>query len=180
VDIVSKRKHRERAPKHPKFALITVSTSRYMRAKKGEKFADESGDLAVRLLKEAGFYLLRRELVPDDAGEIKRAILQSVYDAGADLVILIGGTGISATDRTVEAISELFDKEIHGFRHIFFLLSYEEVGTDVITTRATAGIVGKSLVVALPGSPDAVALALKKILLQQWRHILHHAREGTP
>ena len=174
------RKHTEKAPPTAKFAVVTVSTSRYVCAKSGRQFTDESGDMAVKLLSEAGLTLCARRLIPDDVREIRAAVLELVYELSADIVIVIGGTGIAPSDKTIEALSELFDKEIAGFRHLFFLLSYPETGTNVLTTRATAGVIGGSVVFALPGSPQAVSLAIEKIVVPQWRHVLHHAREGTP
>lgn len=175
-----KREHARKAPPTAKFAVVSVSTSRYTRAEKGEHFTDESGDTAVKLLSDAGLSLCGRRLVPDEVREIRAAVLELIYEQGADIVVVIGGTGIAPSDTTIEALSELFDKEMVGFRHLFFLLSHPEAGTDIVTTRATAGIIGSSTVFVLPGSSRAVSLAVEKIIIPQWRHVLHHARERTP
>jgi molybdenum cofactor biosynthesis protein B len=163
-----------------RFAVVTVSTSRYRRAKEGAPVTDESGDMAVKLLNEAGLLFCGRKLVPDGIEEIRSALLELIYEKSADLVVVVGGTGIAPSDVTIEALYEIFDKEIVGFRHLFFILSYPEVGTDVLTTRAAAGVVGKSVVFVLPGSLRAVSLAVKKIIIPQWRHLFHHLRGETP
>lgn len=177
---MAKGKHVEKSPRTAKFAVITVSTSRYALAKEGKPFTDESGDLAVELLSKAGLVLCGRRVVPDDIREIRGAVLELIDEQGADILLVIGGTGVAPSDVTIEALSELFDKELLGFRHLFFLLSYPEAETTTLTTRVTAGLIGKAAVFALPGSPHAVSLAVEKIIIPQWRHVLHHAREGTP
>jgi len=92
------------------------------------------------------------------------------------VVLVSGGTGISGRDQSVEAIAPLLDKELPGFGELFRRLSYDAIGTSAIASRATAGICGRALVFALPGSPDAVRLALERIILPECQHLLKMAR----
>ncbi|MGC8936120.1 MAG: MogA/MoaB family molybdenum cofactor biosynthesis protein, partial [Candidatus Methanomethylicaceae archaeon] len=103
-----------------------------------------------------------------------------VYNAAvkgiADVIVISGGTGPGPRDVTVEAITPLFEKELPGFGELFRHMSYEKVGTSTIASRATAGITKGVLVFALPGSPDAVKLAMEKIILPESPHLVKMVR----
>ncbi len=166
--------HKKSAPKKFNFAVITVSDT----ASRGEK-EDQSGRFLVEELKKNGHECVLYKVVPDE----KMAIIGAVVDAfesGADVVITSGGTGIASRDITIESLRPLFDKELTGFGEIFRLVSYEEIGTAAVMTRATAGIIRSSgrvmAVFCLPGSLGAAKTGVK-IILKEAGHVLKHGRE---
>lgn len=177
----STRAHKKAAPKRLTFAVLTVST-RGAEARRGRggrgagRPFDESGDLIVERLAAAGHRLVGRALAPDGVRPV-RAAAARLLKGNPDLLVTTGGTGLASKDVTVEALAPKFDKEIPGFGYLFFLLSTEEVGAAAMLSRATAGIVGKTLVVLLPGSPAACRLAVEKILIPEAAHVVKHARE---
>lgn len=130
---------------------------------------DEGGPLAARLLKEAGHSLLGTELVKDDAKEIEHA-LEHALSHGARCVIFTGGTGIGRRDVTVQTLEAKFDKRLEGFGELFRALSFHQVGSAAWLSNASAGVVQGALVFALPGSPKAVELATKQLILPELAH----------
>lgn len=172
-----KKEHVLKAPEKPRFSVITVSTSRYKTFREGREYVDVSGDRAIERLEGSGLEFNSRYIVPDMPREIREAVLRTIYKDESDLVVLIGGTGISRRDITVEVLSPLFEKTLTNFPALFTLLSYTKVGSDIVTSRAAAGIIRGSLVFCLPGSTDAVQLAIEKIIVPQAKHALHHLRE---
>ncbi|MCC6018211.1 MAG: molybdenum cofactor biosynthesis protein MoaB [Candidatus Verstraetearchaeota archaeon] len=171
-------KHKEEALKEAeevKVAIIVVSTSRYEKKIRGEPFEDESGEIAKKIIEKYGYTVTCKEIVPDDKGIIQMWAKKRIEE-GDDAIIFIGGTGLSKTDLTYEAIMEILEKEMEGFGEIFRMLSYREIGSAAIMSRATAGILNGRLLVAIPGSPNAIPIALEKLLLPELRHIIFHAR----
>jgi len=138
---------------------------------------DESGPLARRLIEEAGHVVTAFALIPNDEQRTRTHVAALIGRDDVDVVLLCGGTGLSAKDRTVEAVRPLMEKEIPGFGELFRLISYQEqIGTAAILTRALAGSVHGKLIVSLPGSKAAVDLALTKVLLPELPHLLHELR----
>lgn len=172
-----KPEHLARELKDIKFTVITVSSSRFRALVEHREMRDESGDLAVKILERHGFKFNTRYLIPDDAEKIKNSVLTAIRRDGSKVVVLIGGTGISKKDLTVEVISPLFSKRLYGFEYLFFLLSYVQVGADSITSRACGGVIEDSVVFSLPGSRKAVEMALEKIICPEIRHLLYHVTE---
>ncbi len=156
--------HRKAAPKTLSVAVITVSTSRYEKLMKGEEPEDVSGAEIRTMLEAKGHKVQYYRLIPDDKTMVRLEVLNAVKDGSVDAVILTGGTGFTESDVTVEALAPLFDREIEGFGELFRMLSYKEVGSASMLSRATAGIISKKPVFCLPGSPDAVRLAMNLIL----------------
>lgn len=156
--------HRATARKTLRVGLITVSSSRYAHHMRGEKTLDSSGDVAESALAEAGHQILRRGPVDDELTMIRRELLRLLYDDKADAVILLGGTGLSARDVTVEAVEPLLEKPLEGFGEVFRVRSYEKIGAATILSRGLGGTIGRRLVFCLPGSPDAVRLGIELIL----------------
>ena len=130
---------------------------------------DEGGPLAQRLLKEAGHSLLGSELVKDDAKAIEHS-LEHGLEHGARCIIFTGGTGIGRRDVTVQTLEAKFDKRLEGFGELFRSLSFHQVGSAAWLSNATAGVVKGALVFALPGSPKAVELALKQLIIPELAH----------
>lgn len=167
--------HRAKGPREASFWVVTVSTSRYEAASRGEAVRDESGDVAAEMIKEAGHKVLGRTLIKDDVYLIRETLMELLKRGDVDVIVFTGGTGIAKSDVTVEALRPLLDKELEGFGELFRWLSYNEVGSAAIMSRALAGVVAGRLVVVLPGSPNAVRTGLR-LILPEVPHILYLAR----
>lgn len=133
---------------------------------------DETGKTAMRLLKEEGHRVAAYVIVENDATKIGEAFKGFTNDEMIQVIITSGGTGISTKDKTVDAVSGLFDKELPGFGELFRRLSFEEIGEAAMFSRATAGVIGRKLIFCLPGSRGAMGTALKKIILPGLGHML--------
>jgi molybdopterin adenylyltransferase len=171
--------HKKDAKKSFPFALITISTSRYEKygdSSLPEEADDLSGKVMKDLLEASDHKVLFYRLVPDEKDSIVDAVL-SALSSSADIIITSGGTGLAPKDLTIESITPLFEKEIPGFGELFRYKSLEEIGTSAILTRATAGVIKGKAIFCLPGSPNAVRLALSKIIIPETGHIVRHVRE---
>lgn len=146
-------------------AVVTVSSSRSLSD-------DEGGDAIAEILEGAGHEVVVRELVNDDFDGIQSTVYNLVSRGDADIVVTTGGTGVTPDDVTAEAVSELFDKGLPGFGELFRRLSYDEVGTKVVGTRATAGIIDGVPVFCLPGSTNAVELGTAEIIVPEAGHLV--------
>jgi molybdopterin adenylyltransferase len=146
-------------------AVLTVSDSRTPET-------DTSGDVIVDRLTKAGHRLAGRRLCKDDFETIRSVIAGWVADPTVEFVIVTGGTGVTQRDVTPDAVRSLFTKPIPGFGELFRWLSYGEIGTSTIQSRADAGVCGDTIVFLLPGSTGACRLGMEKIILPQLD--LHH------
>jgi len=151
-------------------AVVTVSDSR-------TAADDHGGALACKLLEAAGHQIAHREIITDDLERIWARAAKLLNSGAFDLLLLTGGTGVSARDITPEAIRPLIDKELIGFGELFRQLSFAEIGPAAFFSRAFAGVSGRALIVALPGSPAAVSLALEKLLLPELSHLAFELRK---
>ena len=172
----STRRHRAEAPKRLSFGIFVVSTSRYNQLKKGEAVKDESGDLIERLVKDSGHKVSFRRLIPDDKALIEEGV-EYALQSDVDAVIFCGGTGIAPSDVTIEVVSPFLEKVLPGFGEIFRFLSYGEIGSAAVLSRAVAGVAKGKVFFCVPGSMDAVRLCLEKLILPEAAHIVKHARE---
>lgn len=141
-------------------AVLTVSDTR-------TPADDLSGDTVASRLLAAGHVVAARAIVTDDRDRLTSALRAWIEDEGIDVVIATGGTGVTARDVTPEALAPLVDKPIPGFGELFRMLSFEQIGTSTIQSRAEAALCGGTYVFLLPGSPRAVQLAMDRILLPQ-------------
>ena len=155
--------------------LVVVSSSRARLYREGTEFRDETAEVVRRAASEHGVELRDIYYIPDDIHEIRSILLNLV--GSVDCVLLSGGTGISPSDVTIEAVSPLLEKELTGFAVAFHMLSYQAIRSASILSRAKAGLLHGTAVFCLPGSPQAVELALRKLILEELPHILLHARE---
>ncbi len=155
-------RHRREGPASVACFVVTSSRSRSLRD-------DEGGDLAARLLANAGHRIAGRQVVPDDAAALRRLAAEEASRC-ADVLVITGGTGLAPHDVTLEALEPLWTKRLPGFGEIFRQLSFAEIGAAAMLSRAAAGSVGRLLVFALPGSPAAVRLALEKLVLPELSH----------
>jgi molybdenum cofactor biosynthesis protein B len=150
------------------FAVLTISDTR------NEK-TDESGKIAKELISNKGHQVLAYKIIRNDKSLIQTTVKEILQNPKINVIVTIGGTGISKRDLTVESMSELLDKKIEGFGELFRSLSYREIGEAAIISRATAGTINGKLVFCLPGSKNAVGLALNKLILPGLGHIIKEA-----
>jgi molybdenum cofactor biosynthesis protein B len=163
-------KHKHKAPRELRIAVITVSTTRTVET-------DISGKLLKEIIEKNGHAVSDYAVVPDLKEEIAGAV-KKLLGEGADAVIVNGGTGTAPADVTIEALRPLFTKEISAFGQLLAILSYREIGTAYANSRATAGIVDSRPVYCIPGSPDACRLAAEKLIMPEIGHTVMHARGG--
>jgi molybdenum cofactor biosynthesis protein B len=141
-------------------AVLTVSDTR-------TEATDSSGALLASRLLAAGHTLAARAIVPDDIYRIRAAVSAWIAERAVDVVITTGGTGITGRDGTPEAIAPLLDKQIEGFGEMFRSLSYAEIGTSTLQSRALAGVANGTYVFCVPGSSGACATAWDKLIAAQ-------------
>ena len=163
--------HRRAAPTSLRVAVITVSDTR-------TRETDTGGQKVVDLLEAAGHVVAGREIVADEPGQIAAALTRALARGDLRAVILTGGTGVSPRDVTPETIGPLLDREIPGFGELFRMLSFEEIGSAALLSRATAGIAAGAVVFALPGSRGAVQLAMERLILPEIGHLAAEAVKG--
>jgi molybdenum cofactor biosynthesis protein B len=157
--------HRRDQKVEASFALIVTSDSRTPET-------DETGKLAMRLLEEAGHSVKAYTIVENDGEKILATLRGFLGNEAVQAVITSGGTGIGAKDRTVDATSGLFERDLPGFGELFRRLSQDEIGPAAALSRATAGIAGGKPIFCLPGSRGAMRLALESIILPVIGHMI--------
>jgi len=128
------------------------------------------------LLTTAGHEVLAWEIVPDEPQRIRQLIEQLRTKPELDAILLTGGTGVGSRDQTFETISTLLTKTLPGFGELFRMLSYSEIGAAAMLSRAIGGLVDRTIVLAMPGSTNAVRLAMEKLVLPEIAHLVREAR----
>ncbi len=144
-------------------AVVTVSDTRTPET-------DTSGKLIHDLANAAGHLVVDYRIVQDEPDQVARALEDFAAEPG-QLIVFNGGTGISRRDRTYDVISKALEKTLPGFGEIFRMLSYQEVGAAAMLSRATAGVYRGKAVISIPGSPNAVRLAMEKLILPEIQHL---------
>jgi molybdenum cofactor biosynthesis protein B len=161
--------HRASAPERVACAVITVSDTRTAET-------DTGGQAVCDLLTAAGFEVVDRQIIRDEPDQM-RPLLERMRDAAAvDAVLLTGGTGVGSRDQTFETVTQLIDKPLPGYGELFRMLSYQEIGAAAMLSRATAGLMRRTVVLTMPGSPAAVRLAMEKLIVPELRHLVREAR----
>jgi len=160
--------HKAAAPARVGCYVVTVSDTR-------TEDTDTGGRAIIDLLKAAGHDVTGRAIVKDDADLVRDAIGRQLANPAVQVIITTGGTGITSRDSTYEAVTSMLWKRLDGFGELFRMLSYEQVGSAAMLSRAVAGTVGGRVVVALPGSEAAVRLALEKLLIPELGHLVREA-----
>ncbi|TET90260.1 MAG: molybdenum cofactor biosynthesis protein MoaB [Methanomassiliicoccales archaeon] len=160
--------HKKEALRDLKCAVVTVSDTR-------TEETDDSGRIIQEALRNEGHSISMYRIVKDEASQIREAVLESLEIS--DVVICNGGTGISPRDVTVEALVPLMSRILEGFGEIFRTLSYKEIGSSAMLSRAIAGVVEDNLVFCLPGSPNAVKVAMEELVLPEMGHVLSQVRK---
>ncbi len=169
--------HKENVQKTFKCAILTISTSRfekYGKTDRPERAEDASGKLIWGMVQAQGSRIVHYELVPDDMEMVRDAFKKCLY-LEADVIISSGGTGLSPTDITIEALSPYIEKEMPGFGELFRLKSIDQIGNAMMLSRAIAGVARGKVIFCLPGSPNAVKLALE-LVMPEMGHIIKHVK----
>ena len=146
-------------------ALVTVSDTRTPES-------DVSGTRIRTALEGAGHRVVSYAILPDEPSRIREHVDRALGDPGVHAVIVNGGTGIAPRDTTYEALTSLFEKRLEGFGELFRMLSWEQVGSAAMLSRAAAGVARGKVLVSLPGSPDAVGLAMDRLLVPELGHMV--------
>ncbi len=149
--------------------IITVSDTR-------TEETDESGRLLRELLTGAGHSVEAYAIVKDEMAAIRRTVLN--FAERVDFIVVNGGTGMTPRDVTIEACRPLFSKEVEGFGELFRILSFEEIGSAALMSRAAAGAMGRTMLFCVPGSKAAVRLATERLILPEIKHLVSHIRKG--
>ncbi|MGL4855679.1 molybdenum cofactor biosynthesis protein B [Plesiomonas sp.] len=141
-------------------AVLTVSDTR-------TEENDTSGQFLVNAATEAGHQVVAKSIVPDDVYQIRAIVSAWIANPQVQGILITGGTGFTSRDTTPEAVRVLFDKEVEGFGELFRIVSYEEIGTSTIQSRAIAGFANHTVIFAMPGSTGACRTAWEKIICDQ-------------
>ncbi|MDI3545962.1 MAG: molybdopterin adenylyltransferase [Rikenellaceae bacterium] len=172
----SMESHRKNVPREIKCGVITLSDSKFDDYQKNKNSSsDLSGHLLVENLKPK-YELADYSIIPDDSKMLLETLEEMIISKNIDVIITTGGTGIGNRDITVETLKEIFEKELSGFGEIFRAESYKELGAGAILSRATAGVYKNSIIIAMPGSPNAVQLGID-IIFNELGHLARHLKE---
>jgi molybdenum cofactor biosynthesis protein B len=169
---MSLEQHRRESPAALRFGVITISDTR-------DAGTDRGGEYLVRTIESAGHIVAARAIVRDERVEIERELKRVVALSEVDLVLTTGGTGIAPRDVTTPTLEALFDSTIPGFGELFRWLSFREIGSAAILSRAIAGLLAGKVVIALPGSPKALELAMNEIILKEAGHLVSQSRPSS-
>src|SRR2546427_8351303 len=165
---MSQTEHKAHAPVSVRCFVLTVSDTRTVET-------DASGRAIVELLTAAGHAVAGRAIVKDDPDLVRGTIERQLANPDVQAIITTGGTGITSRDSTYEAIDTLLQKRLDGFGELFRMLSYEQIGSAAMMSRAAAGLVAGRLIVWLPRSQAAVRLAMERLLIPELGHLVQQA-----
>ncbi len=162
------KEHRAGAPTDLRVAVLSVSTTRTLEN-------DESGHWIAKQTRREKHRVVDHQVVTDDASAIRQALGQILDTSEPHAVIITGGTGISPKDVTIEAVRPLFVKELTAFGILFTQLSFEEIDSAALLSRATAGVIGNCVLFCIPGSLKACKLACRELIFPELGHLVRHA-----
>lgn len=163
-----KHHHRTAAPEKVPVAIVTVSDTRTLET-------DTGGALVAELLEQAGQPVAGRRIVKDDPAAIATVLDEAIADDGCRAVIFTGGTGVAPRDVTPDTIEPRLERVVPGFGELFRMLSYEDIGSAAILSRAVAGLRSGKVVFVIPGSRGAVRLAMEKLIVPELGHLAGEA-----
>lgn len=167
---MSTSEHKKGSPQQVRVAVVSVSTTR--------KLSDDaSGSWIKKQAKKEGHDVVIHQVVTDDIDAIQELTRHILDRIGPDAILMTGGTGLSPKDVTIEAVKPLFDKEMTAFGVLFASLSFEEIDSAAILSRAAAGISGSTMIFCMPGSIKACKLACSNLIFPELGHILKHIKE---
>ncbi|BAZ28987.1 molybdenum cofactor synthesis domain-containing protein [Cylindrospermum sp. NIES-4074] len=164
---------------HPDSAGITVNCAVVTVSDTRSPQTDKSGQLIQQLLLCANHTVAAYKIIQDEPAQIQEQIELLGKSANLDAVIFNGGTGIAPRDTTYDAIEQLLEKTLPGFGELFRFLSYQEIGSRAIASRAVAGVYQNKLIFSLPGSSNAVRLAMEKLILPELPHLVSQMRHRS-
>ncbi len=164
------REHRKQAPSRLKVGILSISSTRTLDN-------DASGRWIKRRAEKERHDVVCHRVVTDDVNAIRGALCEVINDHGPQLIIVTGGTGLAKKDVTIEAVRPLFRKELTAFGPVVAQLSFEKIDSAAILSRATAGIVAKTVVFCIPGSKDACELICRNLIFPEAGHIVKHLQE---
>lgn len=167
---MSTRLHKKNIPDNIRVAVVSISTTRSISQ-------DKSGAWIKKQTKKEGHEVVVHQVVTDDIDAIRELTEHITQKISPDAIIMTGGTGISPKDVTIEAVKPLFDKELTAFGPLFAQLSFEEIDSAAILSRATAGIIKRSMIFCMPGSIKACKLACNALIFPELGHLLNHIKE---
>lgn len=159
------KEHKSHSPSVVCCAVVTVSDTRTHET-------DASGAMIRKLLADQGHRVASSHLVKDEPSELKKILSALAQDPDVQAVILNGGTGISKRDGTYDVVAGLLEKRLDGFGELFRYLSYQEIGTAAMLSRAVAGAYRGRVVISIPGSEAAARLAMEKLILPELGHLV--------
>jgi molybdopterin adenylyltransferase len=162
--------HKAQAPRSVQCFIVTVSDTR-------TEATDTSGRAIAELLVAAGHRVEGRTIVKDDLELVRDAIVRQFAKPDVQAVITTGGTGITSRDSTYEAVSAMLQKRLDGFGELFRMLSYEQIGSAAMMSRACAGLSSGRIIIALPGSEAAVRLAMERLVVPELAHMVQQAQK---
>ncbi|PHY10607.1 MAG: molybdenum cofactor biosynthesis protein [Acidobacterium sp.] len=165
---MSHTEHQALAPDRARVFVLTVSDTR-------TDETDTAGRAIIDLLRDAGHAVAGKAIEPDEPSRVAELVRQQAAIADVDAIITTGGTGLTSRDSTFEAIDGLLDKRLPGFGELFRMLSYHDIGTAAMMSRAGAGTIGRVIVISLPGSEKAVRLAMTKLVIPELGHMIQQA-----
>ena len=157
--------HKAAAPSSVRCYVLTVSDTR-------TEETDTGGRAVADLLQAGGHQVIGRSIVRDEPDQIRATIRQQLANADVQVIIATGGTGVSRRDSTFETIDAMLDKRLDGFGELFRMLSFHEIGPAAMLSRASAGTAGGKIIFSLPGSENAVRLAMTKLIVPELGHVL--------
>ncbi len=157
--------HKEKGKRSIRCSVVTVSDTR-------DERSDTSGQAIKQLLAAEGHQVVDYRIVKDEPAQIQALLIQALENNDVDAVIVNGGTGIAPRDSTYEVVSRLLEKKLDGFGELFRYLSYLDIGSAAIMSRAAAGTAAGKILISLPGSSGAVKLAMEKLILPEIRHMV--------
>jgi molybdopterin adenylyltransferase len=165
---VSSEEHKAAAPVRVRVFVLTVSDTR-------TDDNDTSGRAIGEMLSAAGHHVAGKAIEKDEPARVGELVRQQAAIGDVDAIITTGGTGLTSRDGTFEAIDALLTKRLPGFGELFRMLSYEDIGSAAMMSRACAGTIGKAVVIALPGSEKAVRMAMSKLVIPELTHLVQQA-----
>ena len=157
--------HKARAPRSITCYVLTVSDTR-------TPATDTSGQAIRDLLEADGHVIMGSAIVRDEPDDVAARVTAALDDARVQAIITTGGTGVTSRDGTYEAVNRLLEKRLDGFGELFRMLSYQQIGPAAMLSRATAGTARRKAIFVLPGSEDAVTLAMTRLILPELTHVV--------
>jgi molybdenum cofactor biosynthesis protein B len=162
--------HKKHAPRKVTIAIITVSTTRAL-------VDDTSGKWIRETATAKGHEIFYHQVIPDEVDIIASTVQSVIHNQQPQVILMSGGTGITPTDVTIEAVSPLFAKVLTGFGPLFAQLSFKEIGSAAYLSRAIAGVIEDTVVFCLPGSLNACKLACRELIFPELGHLVKHVKD---